>query len=187
MSVELISDDSLITIENMVGHDISYTITSLGVHRKIMPGISIRVKAQELRALYAEPGGEVMLRNYLRVCDKQMQQEFGIPESQIEYNWTTADIDDVLLNKPEEYLLDALDFAPDGIIEQIKQRAIELELPDNNKRKDIMNRTGVNITKNIENTHVYDNANRMAQDDNRRMRRVNINNENTPQRRVHCG
>ena len=39
MSVELVSDDTLVTIENMVGHDVSYIITSLGVRRKLMPGV----------------------------------------------------------------------------------------------------------------------------------------------------
>ncbi len=70
MSVELVSDDTLVTVENMVGHDVSYIITSLGIRRKLMPGVPFQVKAQELRALFAEPGGEVLLRNYLRVSNK---------------------------------------------------------------------------------------------------------------------
>lgn len=185
MSVELVSDDTLVTIENMVGHDVSYIISSLGVRRKLMPGVPFQVKAQELRALYAEPGGETLLRDYLRVKEPKLQREFGISEDQIEYNWTVKDVDDVLLEKPEEYLLDALDFAPQGIIDLIQSRAIELELPNMNKRKAIMKKTGVNITKSIENRHAYDDStntsNNVAQ---KRSRRVKETAEDAPQRRV---
>lgn len=184
MSVELVSDDTLVTIENMVGHDVSYIISSLGVRRKLMPGVSLQVKAQELRALYAEPGGEVLLRNYLHVKEPKLQREFGISEDQIEYNWTIKDIDSVLLEKPEEYLLDALDFAPQGIIDLIQSRAIELELPNMNKRKAIMKKTGVNITKSIENRHAYDSTNTSNNVVEKRSRRVKNTTEETPKRRV---
>lgn len=184
MSVELVSDDTLVTVENMVGHDVSYIITSLGIRRKLMPGVPFQVKAQELRALFAEPGGEVLLRNYLRVGNKNLQREFGVPADQVEYNWTVKDVDDVLLNKPEEYLLDALDFAPEGIIDLIEKRAIELELPNMNKRKAIMNKTGVNITKSIENHHAYDSVNASDNVAQKRSRRVKETAEDAPQRRV---
>ena len=88
------------------------------------------------------------------------------------------------LNKPEEYLLDALDFAPEGIIDLIEKRAIELELPNMNKRKAIMNKTGVNITKSIENHHAYDSVNASDNVAQKRSRRVKETAEDAPQRRV---
>lgn len=185
MSIELVSDDTLVTIENMVGHDVSYIVSSLGVRRKLMPGVPFQVTAKELRALYGEPGGEVMIRSFIRVKNEQLQREFGIPADQVEYNWTVKDVDDVLLNKEEDYLLDALDFAPEGIVDLILQRAIELELPNMNKRKAIMNKTGVNITKSIENRHVYDSENTSGNVAQKRSRRVQEHAEETPQRRVH--
>lgn len=184
MSVELVSDDTLVTIENMVGHDVSYTISSLGIRRKIMPKVPFEVKAKELRALFGEPGGEVLIRNYIRVKNINLQREFGISEDQIEYNWTVEDVDDVLLNKPQEYLLDALDFAPEGIVDLIQQRAIELELPNMDKRKAIMSKTGVNITKSIENRHAYDTENASNNVAQKRSRRVKSTAEDTPKRRV---
>lgn len=186
MSVELVSDNTLISVETLVGHSVSY-ILSNGIRRKFMPNVSYKIKAEELRMLFAEPGGEALLRNYLRVNNPKLQREFGVSEDQIEYNWTVQDVDDILLNKPEEYLLDALDFAPKGIIDLIQQRALELELPDMNKCRAISEKTGVNIIKGIENRHKYDAANtsdNVAEKTTRRVKKETATTKTTTKRRV---
>ncbi len=53
-----------------------------------------------------------------------------------------------------------------------------------NKRKAIMNKTGVNITKSIENHHAYDSVNASDNVAQKRSRRVKETAEDAPQRRV---
>lgn len=53
--------------------------------------------------------------------------------------------------------MDALDFAPQGVIEAIKDDAVELEINDKAKISAISEKTGVDIDALIKNKHAYDN------------------------------
>lgn len=177
MSVTLIKDETKVQVSNMTDHEIGYSLTS-GVKRYIRPGVSIAVSAKELRDLRAESGGEAMIHDFLRIENKSMRKEFGIDDDLIEYDWTQKDVDDVLLNKEIDYLLDALDYAPAGIVDMIKTRAIELEIPNMNKRKAIQDKTGVNITSCIENAKAYNEANDVTEAP-KKARRVRKTSEET--------
>lgn len=152
-----IADDDLVQITNMMDFPAGYVVDLTGVRRVLPPHASFKVKAGELRELSYQLGGIDILQNYIRVCNRSLALEFGIDvDDQIEYNWTEADVDKCLLNDDINVLLDALDFAPDGIKQLIVDRAIKLEIPDVNKRQAIKDAMGTDITSAIENRHAYD-------------------------------
>lgn len=152
-----VADDDLVQITNMMDFPAGYVVDLTGVRRVLPPHASFRVKAGELRELSYQLGGIDILQNYIRVCNRSLALEFGIDvNDQVEYNWTEADVDRCLLNDDIDVLLDALDFAPDGIKQLIVDRAIKLEIPDVNKRQAIKDAMGTDITSAIENRHAYD-------------------------------
>lgn len=153
--VTLISDGTIVPVKNLMAYRVAYVLDS-GVHRRFAPYSTIKVTAGELRQLSYQPGGTELLTNYLRVCNKDLAHEFGVTDDMVEYNWDEKDIVNALTTAPIDVLLDALDFAPDGIRDMIVDKAVDLEIPDINKRDAIKSSTGYDITKMIETKHAYD-------------------------------
>lgn len=156
--VELISDDTPVPIRSIVNCQTGYILPSSGRSRRLMPNVTMRVTAGELRELFFSPGGSILLQNYINVGNKSLAAEFGVPYDAIEYNWTEANVKKCLLEDDIDVLLDALYFAPQGIIETLKDDAIKLEINDRAKIKAISDKTGVNIDAAIKNNHAYDNS-----------------------------
>ncbi len=157
--VELVADDTIVPIRNIVNCETGYILTSSGHSRRLMPGVVMHVTAGELRELFYQPGGSILLQNYIHVGNADLCKEFGVPEDMIEYNWTVSDIKKALLEDPIDVLLDALDFAPQGVIEAIKDDAVELEINDKAKIDAIAKKTGIDIDAAIKNKHAYDEKN----------------------------
>ena len=67
-----------------------------------------------------------------------------------EYHYTIKDIENLLLNGSLDSLLDCLDFAPEGVIDTVKDLAVKLPLNDMSKRKAILEKTGFNVTNAIQ-------------------------------------
>lgn len=183
-TVKEIDGDTDIKVEDIADFQVGYVLTSTGKTVRFMPHVPRLVKASELRELSWQHGGLYLLQNYLRVYNRDLAMEFGISEDTYdhEYQWTEKDVDDCLLRKDIDVLLDALDFAPQGIVDTLKDRAIELEIPDTNKLRAIGRKTGSDLEAMIANKHAYDNVEEdNAQDETPKRRRVSSN--STPQRR----
>lgn len=155
--VNLVKDEDKIRVENLSDTQIGYVLSN-GKTVRFQPHMSMPVTAGELRQLSYQRGGLYLLQNYLRICNKDLAEEFGVSEDSYdhEYAWSQKDIDDCLLNKDINVLLDALDFAPQGIVDTLRQRAVELEIPDTRKLKAIGDKVGVDLQAVIKNKHVYD-------------------------------
>lgn len=154
-----VADDETVVITNLLDHTTGYIVeTSNGTVRRFLPAFaSFKVKAEELRQLNYTLGGREILRNYIRVGNKSLAAEFGVDVDETpEYNWTEKDVVDCLNSSDIDVLLDALDFAPEGIKQLIADKAVELEVPDVNKRKAISESLGVDIDGMIKNKHAYD-------------------------------
>lgn len=157
--VELISDDTLVPIRTIGIHDTGYILSSSGRSRRLTPGYAIRVPAKEIRELFFSPGGAVLIQNFIHVGNKDLAMECGVSEDSYdhEYSWEEKDIEECLNHEDINVLLDALDFAPYGVIEWLKDKAIELEISDNTKIQAISKKTGVDIAAAIKNKHAWDN------------------------------
>lgn len=149
-----VKDEDMVAVRNLTLNPVAYHVPSLnGLRRELPPRATIKVPAGELRQLNYELGGARLLRDYLCVGNKSLAQEFGVDPDTFdnEYNWTLADIDKALLGNDDNVLLDAMDFAPDGVKDSIAQRAVELEIPDMNRRNIISKATEYDIDQMIKN------------------------------------
>lgn len=98
---------------------------------------------EEIERLFYSPGGEYMIRNSL-IVNADALETLGI-DVQPEYYYTEKQIEDLLSSGTLDQLEDTLNFAPDGVIELIKQIAVKTKLFDTRKRKLILEKTGFNI------------------------------------------
>lgn len=177
-----VSDDDMVEITNMMDCTTGYVVDLTGVRRFLPPHASFRVKAGELRELSYQLGGIDLLQNYIRVGNPYLAAEFGVDTKEtIEYNWTQDDVDKCLTSGPLDELLDALDFAPEGIKQLLADRAIALKIPDVDKREAIKKALGVDITSAIQNRHAYDTEEEAEKKPARR--RTAAKTESAPKRR----
>lgn len=157
-----ITDNTSVDVRNLVDHKVVYRIPEDNVRREFQAFEVKKLKAGELRKLNYQYGGHVLLTQYLSVGNAELAKEFDVDcDEVVEYNWTATDVDKVLMEGSLDALLDALDFAPKGIVELIKDRAIQLRIPDTNKRKAIADATGCDINNTIE---MLDNAEAAAKE-----------------------
>ena len=142
--------NTIIKICNRDDAAVFYDIPEMnGLHRVFQPNEVKEVTLGELIKLSYEPGGMDLLRNNFILNNKEaINMILGKVEP--EYNYTPVDIKNLLLNGSLDELLDCLDFAPEGVIEIVKDLAVELPLNDVAKREAILNKTGFNVTNAIE-------------------------------------
>ena len=119
----------------------------------------------------------------MRIQDKDIALEFGVTKDSYEheYQWTREKIDKILKEGSLDELHDALDFAPEGIVDTIIDRALSLRINDVNKRKLIQQCTGKNIDQMIETQIQLEQLLGTPQEEKPRTRRVRSNEREQPQ------
>ena len=142
-----VSDDTIVKVKNMTDYKVGYTIKEENLRRVFESGEVKQLAAGELRKVNYKRGGHVILTNYLCIMNKDLANEFGVDDDSFEneYNWDVARVDSVLKDEPLDVLQDALDFAPQGIIDLIKDRAIELKIDSMDKRQAISDALSIDL------------------------------------------
>lgn len=144
------NDNKMVRVTNRSRGTVGYTIPDMGnLQRFFAHGETKVVPMEEIRKLDWTPGGAVLLRDYLKIEDAEAVEEI-LHDVEPEYNYTEKEIKEILLNGSMDQLMDTLDFAPEGVIDLIKDLAIKLEIPDVRKRNAISERTKCDISKAIE-------------------------------------
>ena len=144
------NDNKMVRVTNRSRGTVGYTIPDMGnLQRFFAHGETKVVPMEEIRKLDWTPGGAVLLRDYLKIEDAEAVEEI-LHDVEPEYNYTEKEIKEILLNGSMDQLMDTLDFAPEGVIDWIKDLAIKLEIPDVRKRNAISERTKCDISKAIE-------------------------------------
>lgn len=157
VDTSVVDDETMVIIRNLTDMPVAYHVPSLGdLRRELPPRASIRVKAGELRQLNYERGGSLLLHDYINVGNVELAREFGVSDDTVEYNWTIEDVDKALTTDDLDVLRDAMDFAPEGIKQTIADRAVELKIPDSNRRNIISSATGLDIDSMIKNKEIID-------------------------------
>ena len=156
VNINLVPDDTIVRLTNMMDSPTGYKLPN-GNFRRFAPRGSINVLAGEVREVSNMPGTITLFQNYLRVENKDLATELGVSDDSFkhEYSWGKDEIISALTTDPIEVLLDALDYAPDAIKESLVDLAVELEIPDVNRRKAIKEATGKDVTKMIEIKNAY--------------------------------
>ena len=146
-----LKDTDKVIIRNLVGHPVIIK-TPMSHKRFELPAHGrMEVTVGDVRECSYHQGCRNMFRDYVQICNAELAREFGIEEDIVEYNWGDKEIVEALTTSDINVLLDALDFAPDGIKEAILDKAVELEIPDMRRRDAISEILGVNVTNKIEN------------------------------------
>lgn len=141
--------NTLIKVINRAEHTVGYTIPERGVRRQFGPRQEREIEFGELEDLSFLPGGDIILLNYLVVKDEEaVKKLFGNVEP--EYFYTADDVKRILTTGSIDEFLDCLDFAPDGVIDLIKDLAVSLPLNDNEKREIILKKLHFDVTGAIE-------------------------------------
>lgn len=146
-----ISDTDSVIIRNLMD---SPVIVITPIKRKrfdLPPHGRMEVNVGDIRECSYDQGCRNIFSNYVQICNQELAKEFGVSEDTIEYNWGEKEIVDALTTADINVLLDALDFAPDGIKEALLDKAVELEIPDVRRREAISTALGVNVDNKIKN------------------------------------
>lgn len=146
----MIENNTMIKVTNRDNGRIGYKIPDLNnLQRSFEYGETKEVSAEEIRKLSYQPGGMVMLKDYLLIHNQEMIDEL-IGDIELEYNYTEKDIATLLTNGTLDQLHDCLDFAPKGVINLVQKVAVDVKVNDIEKRKLIREKTGFNVSRAIE-------------------------------------
>lgn len=138
-------ENAMYNVKNISDTTIAYSIPDMNNLRRVFSPREIKqISGDELEKLTYIPGGTTILRKYLQV-DKAVMDNLGIPNEPEDF-MSEEQIVDLLQNGSLDALLDALDFAKEGVLELIKKFAVELPLNDVAKRDAIKKKLGFDVT-----------------------------------------
>ena len=145
----MLAKDTIVKVTNRDNGTVGYRIPEMGIRRLFQRGEVKEITMEELRKLSYRPGGQVILNECLIVHNEEALKELN-PNYEPEDFYTETEVQNLLLNGTQAQFLDCLDFAPEGVINLIKEMAVKLEINDLAKREAIMKKTGFNVTRAIE-------------------------------------
>lgn len=142
------SDNKIYNVKNRSAGLVGYKITESGVRREFHPGETKKIGYEELLQLSYQPGGRELMAEYLQIQNAEVLESFNI-RTEPEYNMSENDIKKLILEGSLDAWKDALDFAPAGVIDLIKEFSVKLPLTDYNKRQAIKEMIGFDVDKAI--------------------------------------
>lgn len=141
--------DKRFIVTNRSASRVHYSVPELGVKsRDFQPGESKQISYAELEGLTYIPGGKELIRDYLLIKDVSARNEF-VGHVEPEYNMTNAEVQELILHGSQDEWLDALDFAPEGVIDLIKALSVELPLTDTRKMESFKQKKGTDLARMI--------------------------------------
>lgn len=164
--------DTLIKVTNRDTGRVGYSVSELNVRRQFAPKETKEITFEELKQLSYLPGGDVMLSQYLVVRNEEAVKEL-LNGVEPEYYYTEDEVKGIMINGSHDAFFDMLDFAPEGVLNLVKDLAVSLPLNDMAKREAILQALDFNVTRAIEiqNTK-YDGDNSAAEVKNKPARRT---------------
>ena len=143
-------DNKKVKVMNRTNNTVGYSIPDMqNLHRNYTAKEEKIITFEELRKLSYIPGGERIIKDYLIIKDEDVLKELNM-HIEPEYYYSEKEIINLMQNGTLDEFLDCLDFAPEGVIDTVKDVAVKLPLNDVPKRKALMDKTGFNVDKAIE-------------------------------------
>ena len=102
------------------------------------------ISSEELEELTFQPGGTLILSQFLQIMDLDGIQAARI-KTEPEYHMSEDDVVKLITGGSLDAFLDALDFAPIGVIDLIKKLSISIPMVDIPKRKALKEKTGFDV------------------------------------------
>lgn len=139
-----------VKVTNRNNGSVGYVIPDMNnLRRQFQPNETKEITLEELTKLSYIPGGKYMLDNYLKIDNEEALDKLEM-DVEPEYHLDKEGITNLLNEGSLDELLDCLDFAPAGVIELLKEVAVDTELNDNKKREAIRDKLKFDVTKAIE-------------------------------------
>lgn len=135
---------AIFNVKNRGASWVTYKIPEDGIRRSFAPGEVKKVSDVELEKLTYQPGGMVILSQFLQIQDEVALRNLNI-RTEPEYHMSEADVAALIRTGSLDAFLDALDFAPVGVIDLIKKLSLEIPLMDLGKRKALKDKTGLDV------------------------------------------
>jgi hypothetical protein len=142
--------DKKYNVKNRSASVAVYRIPELGIRRSWNPGEVKRISFNELEQVTYQPGGRELIANFLQITEEEITDDLGI-NRQPEYDMSEQQVVELILNGSYDAFLDALDFAPIGVMDLIKKFSVSLPITDMQKRQALKEKTGFDVDKAIEN------------------------------------
>lgn len=146
----MINQTDMYNVKNRSSSVVVYSIPESNLRRTFAPGETKRIPFSELEKLTYQPGGRELIANFLQIMEEEVTQDLNI-HREPEYNMSEAQVRDLILNGSLDAFLDALDFAPIGVIDLIKSLSVSLPITDFQKRQALLKKTGFDVDKAIAN------------------------------------
>lgn len=146
----MIRSEDMFNVKNRSTSVVVYRIPESNLRREWAPGEVKRIPFGELEKLTYQPGGRELIANFLQIMDNEVTDDLNI-HREPEYNMSEKQVRDLILNGSIDAFLDALDFAPIGVIDLIKTMSVQLPITDMAKREALKAKTGFDVDKAIEN------------------------------------
>ena len=134
----------LVTVENRTAGKIVYQIPDRHIRRELAPRQVIRVPKEEIEALSYTAGGLDLIRNHLLVKDEEILDDLNI-HREPEYYMNADNVAKLIKEGSLNEFKDALDFAPDGVKDMIKDLSVQIPLNDYSKRQALKEMTGFDV------------------------------------------
>lgn len=136
--------NKVFNVKNRSAGVVGYNIPEEKIRREFAPGETKKISWYELDKLSYQPGGTRILEEFLQVYNEEAIQELNL-RTEPEYFMGEADVIKLIREGSLDEWLDALDFAPAGVMDLIKQLSVTMPLNDYNKRKALKDKTGFDI------------------------------------------
>ena len=146
----MITSDTMYNVKNRSSSVVVYRIPETNLRREFQPGETKKIPFGELEKLTYQPGGHTLLEEFLQIVDEAVTDNLNV-HREVEYDMSETQIRDLLTHDSLDAFLDALDFAPIGVIDLIKTMSVSLPLEDYNKRKALLEKTGFDVDKAVAN------------------------------------
>lgn len=137
-------------VKNRSDSIVFYVVPDLNVRRDFGPGESKDIQEDEILKLSYLPGGMVLITDYLQISRADLKK-LGLEDQEKEYYFSEDEVKKLILDGSRDEFLDALDFAPNGVIDLIKKYAVSLPMYDTFKINALKEKTGFDVSKAIEN------------------------------------
>ena len=160
-------------VKNRSASVVVYNIPEDGIRRSFAPGEVKKISYQELEKLTYQAGGMNILTRFLQVQSDDVIKSFNM-KVEPEYYMSEKDVAALITTGSLDAFLDALDFAPTGIIDLVKKFSVSIPLVDLPKREALKKKTGFDVEAALRNIRAE------QEDDEKR----SIDDEAAPKRRV---
>lgn len=140
----MIEKNTTYEVKNRSASVVVYKIPETGLRREFAPGEIKRITFDELEKLTYQEGGRELLENFLQILTEEVTQDLNV-RTEVEYKMSEEQVIDLLKEGSLDAFLDALDFAPVGVIDLIKVMAVQLPLENTQKKEALKKKTGFDV------------------------------------------